>query len=205
MLLSRRMATIGPDFSVGGSGGHVISDCRCRPAIKHRNYPRLATNGHLRSGKRFARTTARFPSPLCRRLAPVAQTLGSKPFPNLRSTSRGPRHFIQWCDLNRPSLANPVKYGATRDDPNAIRSSALSLAFSGVAAVNSEGQLLIQTASTREELGAGGTANMSITGKYLGVEEPWSNEVYCRQASSGSSGGLGPLEQILCSLVCSTV
>jgi hypothetical protein len=105
VVISRRMATNGPDFS---AGAHVISDCRRRvwPGDKHSGCPRLSANGHPRSGKPFAGTTARSHSPLCRRLAPAIPSLSSGHFQTCPLHIEWAATLFQWCDLNRTFLWN---------------------------------------------------------------------------------------------------
>lgn len=81
----------------GPSGGHVISGCRCRLAIKHCGCPRLAAAGHLRSGKRFARTTVPVSPPVVTAVGTRNPLAESRVFPEM------PTHLV-----GRDQLSNGV-------------------------------------------------------------------------------------------------
>ncbi|KAL2801574.1 hypothetical protein BJX63DRAFT_192725 [Aspergillus granulosus] len=116
---------------------------------------------------------------------------------DLQRMSRWLPQILQSCDRKSCRilifLTWPAKHGVTRGKPRPIRSPALRLAVSGVAAVDSERQSLIQEAIT-----AGGgwkIANQGNIERCLKLKELWSNAVHRRYAPSWLSGGLSPLEQ----------
>jgi hypothetical protein len=83
-------------------------------------------------------------------------------------------------------LAGPGKHRVTRNEPRPIRSPALRLAVSRVAAVDSERQSLIQEAITTGD--GRKTANQGNIDRCLKSEDLWSNAAHRRYAPSWPSG-----------------
>jgi hypothetical protein len=117
------------------TGGHFMRE------DQDSGYPCLSANGHPRSGKRFARTTARRGHPLCQRVARSTRAPEFRAFPMISSG------FSKSCRI-LILLARPGKHRVTRGEPRPIWSPALRFAVSRVAAVDSERQSLIQEAIT---------------------------------------------------------